>query len=93
MVNLFCILFGTESTILMCGGHEIDCTEVTFHGVAKFRVKHLNSDIERTQGRRGENIISITTYTTDIEIYITLCKQSDHQQAKFYDQINETLTQ
>ena len=53
MVKHFCIVFGTESTISMCGGHETDCTEVTFHRVAKFRVKHLSSDIERTRGRGG----------------------------------------
>ena len=33
------------------GGLDSDCTEVTLHRVAKFAVKHLNSDIEQT--RRG----------------------------------------
>ena len=68
----------------MCGGHEVDCTEVTFHGVAKFRVKLLNSDIERTRGKRGYNIISITTYTTDVEIYITFCEQSDQSNNQLF---------
>ena len=51
IVNKFCIPFGTKSRILICGGFDSDCTVVTLHGVANFRVKHLNSTIE--QNRRG----------------------------------------
>ena len=51
IVNKFCIPFGTEITISICGDLDSDCTEVTLHRVANFLVKHLNLDIERT--RRG----------------------------------------
>ena len=51
IVNQFCIAFGTENKIPICGMLDSDCTEVTLHRAAIFRVKHLNSDIEQT--RRG----------------------------------------
>ena len=51
MVNKFCIPFGTKSRILICGVLGSDCTVVTLHRTANFRVKHLNSGIEQT--RRG----------------------------------------
>ena len=51
VVNKFCIPFGTKSRILICGGPDSDCTVVTIHQTAKFRVRHLNSVIEPT--RRG----------------------------------------
>ena len=46
-----CIPFGTKSEILICGGLDSDCTVVTLHRNANFRVKHFNSVIEQT--RRG----------------------------------------
>ena len=49
IVNKFCIPFGTAIKIPICGGLDSDCTEVTLHRVAKFRVKYLNSDFEQTQ--------------------------------------------
>ena len=51
IVNKFYITFGTKSRILFCGGLDSDCTVVTLHRTANFRVKHLNSVIE--QNRRG----------------------------------------
>ena len=51
IINKFFIPLGTESTISICGGLDRDCTVMTLHRVANFRVKHLVSDIERT--RRG----------------------------------------
>ena len=51
MVNKFCIPFGTKIKISICGGLGGECTEVTLHRVANFRVKQLNLDIEQT--RRG----------------------------------------
>ena len=47
--NKFCIPFGTEVQISICGGLDSDCSEVTLNGVAIFRVKHLNSDIVQTR--------------------------------------------
>ena len=44
-----CILFGSESTMSMCGELDSDCTVVTLSRVANFRVKHLNSDTESKQ--------------------------------------------
>ena len=49
IVNKFSIAFGTENLISICGGLDIHCTVVTPHRVANFRVKHFNSDIERTR--------------------------------------------
>ena len=49
IVNNFCIPFGTKIKITICGGLDSDCTEVTLHRVANFRLKHLNSDTEQTQ--------------------------------------------
>ena len=40
-----------KSKILLCGGLDSDCTVVTLHRTANFRVKHLNWEIEQT--RRG----------------------------------------
>ena len=51
IVNKFCIHFDTKNKITICGGLDSDYIEVTLHRVANFRVKHLNSDIEKT--RRG----------------------------------------
>ena len=51
IVNKFCIPFGTKNRILICGVLDSDCTVVTLHRTANFRVKHLNSGIEQT--RRG----------------------------------------
>ena len=42
-VNKFCIPFGTKGRILICGTLDSDCTVVTLHRIANFRVKHLNS--------------------------------------------------
>ena len=47
IVNKFCIPFGKKSRILFCGGLDSDCTVVTLHRTANFRVKHLNSGIEQ----------------------------------------------
>ena len=49
IVNKFCIPFGIKSRILICGGLDSDCTVVTLHRTAFFRVKHLNSAIEQTR--------------------------------------------
>ena len=49
IVNKFCILFGTKCKISICGGLDSDCTEVTLHRVANFRVEHFNSHIEQTR--------------------------------------------
>ena len=49
IVNKFCILFGTKAKILLCGGLDSECTVVTLHRTASFRVKHLNSDIDQTR--------------------------------------------
>ena len=51
IVNKLYITFSTKSRILFCGGLDSDCTVVTLHRAANFRVKHLNSVIEQT--RRG----------------------------------------
>ena len=59
IVNKFFIPFGTQIKISICGGLDSDCTVVTLHRVAKFRIKHLNSDIQRT--RRG-NIVLILQF-------------------------------
>ena len=50
IVNKFCIPFSTKSRILICGGLDSDCTVVTHHRTANFRIKHLNSDIENPGG-------------------------------------------
>ena len=42
IVNKFCIHFGTEIKRSICEGLDSDCTVVTLHRVANFRVKHLN---------------------------------------------------
>ena len=57
IVNKFCIPFGTKVMKLMCGGLDSDCTVVTLHQIAIFRVKHHNSSIEQT--RRGKILIVI----------------------------------
>ena len=57
IADTFCIPFGTESTISICGRLGNDCTVGTIHRVANFRVKNLNSDIKRT--RRGVILIVI----------------------------------
>ena len=49
IVNKFCIPFGTEIKISICGGLDSDCPVVTLHRVLIFRVKHLNSDTDRTR--------------------------------------------
>ena len=51
IVNKFCIPFGIESKISICWSLDSDCTVVTHHRIANFRVKHLISEIEWT--RRG----------------------------------------
>ena len=51
IVNKFCIPFDTENLIPICGGPDVHCTVVTPHRVANFRVKHFNSNIERTRRR------------------------------------------
>ena len=48
IVNKFCIPFGTTSRILICGVLDSDCTVVTLHRTANFRVKHLNLGIQQT---------------------------------------------
>ena len=55
IVNIFCIALCTKSRILVCGGLDSDCTVVTLHRIANFRVKHLNSSIEQT--RRGIKLL------------------------------------
>ena len=50
IVNKFCIPFGTKSRILIGGELDGDCTVVTLHRTANFRVKHLNSGIEQPGG-------------------------------------------
>ena len=43
IVNKFCIHFGTEiKRSIISEGLDSDCTVVTLHRVANFRVKHLN---------------------------------------------------
>ena len=49
LVNKFCILCGTEIRISVCRVLGSDCTLVTLHRVAIFRVQHLNSYVERTR--------------------------------------------
>ena len=49
IVNKFCIPFVTKCRILICWGLDSDCTVVTLHRIANFRVKHLNSAIEQTR--------------------------------------------
>ena len=51
IIKKFCIPFSTKSRILICEGLDSDCTVVTLHRTANFRVKHLNLVIEQT--RRG----------------------------------------
>ena len=51
IVNQFFFPFATKGKILICGGLDSDCTIVTLHRTANFRVKHLISGIEQT--RRG----------------------------------------
>ena len=51
IVKTLFIPFGTKSKILICGGLDSDCSVVTLHQTANFRVKHLNSVNEQT--RRG----------------------------------------
>ena len=53
IVSKFCIPFGTE--IKIYGELDSDCTEVTPHRAANFRVEHLKSDIEQT--RRGIKLL------------------------------------
>ena len=55
IVNKFCIPFGTKSRIIFCGGLDSDCTVVTLHRTANFRVKHINSGIEKI--RRGKILV------------------------------------
>ena len=43
IVKILFIPFGTKSKILICGGLVSDCSVVTLHQTANFRVKHLNS--------------------------------------------------
>ena len=45
IVNKFCTHFGTKSKILNCGGFDSDCTVVTLHRTANFRIKHHKSVI------------------------------------------------
>ena len=59
IVNKICIPFGTEIKISICGGLDSYCTEVTLHRVRNFRVKQLNSDVERT--RRSEFLDQLMT--------------------------------
>ena len=49
VVNRFCIPFGTEIKISICGDLDSHCTKVTLHRVANFRAKHLNSNFEQTR--------------------------------------------
>ena len=49
IANKFCIPFGTKIKISYCGRLDSDCTEVTLHRVANFRVKHLSLVFERTR--------------------------------------------
>ena len=42
IVNKLCIHFGTEIKRSISEGLDSDCTVVTLHRVANFRVKHLN---------------------------------------------------
>ena len=55
IVNKFCIPIGTKSRILICGVLDSDCTVVSLHRIANFRVKHLKSGIEKT--RRGKILL------------------------------------
>ena len=57
IVNKFCIPFGTEIKISICGELDNDCTVGTLNRVANFRVKNLNSDIKRN--RRGVKLLVI----------------------------------
>ena len=61
VVNKFCIPFGTKSKISICGGLYSDCTVVTLHRIANFRVKQLNSGIEQT--RRGIILLLFYLYS------------------------------
>ena len=55
--NKFCIPFGTEIRISICGGRDSDCTVVTLHRFANFRARHLNLYVELT--RRGIILIAL----------------------------------
>ena len=58
IVKQFCIIFGTECSISICGGHVSDRTELIFHRVASFRVKHLKLDDEQT--RRSKILLELS---------------------------------
>ena len=49
IVTNFVSLLVQKSKILLCGGLDSDCTVVTLHQTANFRVKHLNSEMEQTR--------------------------------------------
>ena len=66
-VNKFCIHFGTEINLSICGVLRSDCTVVTLHRVANFRVKYPNSDIEQT--RRGI-ILSVLLFILPVLIIL-----------------------
>ena len=87
IVNKFCIRFGTKSRIIICGGLDSDCTVVTLHRIATFRVQHLNSAIEQTRGGGGGgggyNITSITIYTAYINTPIPFFSGKHSKQAGF----------
>ena len=55
-VKKFCILFGRESTISICGGSDKDCTVVTLHRVSLF----LISVIEQTRRSKILYVLLLT---------------------------------
>ena len=67
IVNKFCIAFCTESKKSICGVFDSDCTVVTLHRVAKFLVKHLNSDIQQT---RRAIIILVLLFILPVLIFL-----------------------
>ena len=50
ILKKFCIPLSTKSRILICVGLDSDCSVVTPHRNANFRVKHLDSASEQIVG-------------------------------------------
>ena len=64
IVNKFCISFGTEIEITICGGLDCDCTVVNHHRVANFNIQiKISTIIWISNEPNGYNIIFITIYT------------------------------
>ena len=89
IVNKFCIPFGTEIKLSIYGELDSDCTEVTLHRVANFRVKHFNSDIVQT--RRG-TILLVILFILPVLILLNRFSVKKHsKQTGFWDQNSDIL--